>query len=62
MCDISKDVIQDRICVSASLAQHVDWLGRYAELESERIYLNHVGKDPARFVDAFGGHILPQLL
>jgi hypothetical protein len=33
----------------------------YAEPGLDEIYLHHTGKEQARFIDAFGARVLPEL-
>ena len=47
--------------ISTSLDQHAQWLGEYAELGFDELYLHFVGQDQAPFIDAFAEKVLPQL-
>jgi coenzyme F420-dependent glucose-6-phosphate dehydrogenase len=47
--------------VSADLNEHTDWLAADLDLGFERLYLHHVGRDQAGFIEAFGRHVLPRL-
>jgi hypothetical protein len=47
--------------ISSDLAQHAAWIAEYVELGFDQVYLHHVGKEQAPFLDAFGAHVLPQL-
>ncbi|WP_243707841.1 hypothetical protein [Micromonospora sp. KC606] len=49
------------VLVSADPARHVAWLREYAQLGVDELYLHHVGRDQQRFLDVFGGHVLPEL-
>jgi probable non-F420 flavinoid oxidoreductase len=49
------------VLISSDLGQHAQWLGEYAELGFEAIYLHHVGQDQRAFIEAFGEHVLPRL-
>ncbi|RCK70882.1 TIGR03557 family F420-dependent LLM class oxidoreductase [Desertihabitans brevis] len=53
--------VREVVRVSASTDQHVQWLGEYAELGFDDIYLHHVGQSQERFLDVFGERVLPQL-
>lgn len=44
---------------SADLEQHVAWLREYAELGFDDIYLHHVGRRQADFIDAFAAEVIP---
>jgi hypothetical protein len=39
----------------------VDWLGGYADLGFDELYLHFVGQEQAPFIDAFAAEVLPQL-
>jgi probable non-F420 flavinoid oxidoreductase len=47
--------------VSHDLEQHLAWLQEDLALGFERLYLHHVGREQARFIDAFGEGVLPKL-
>jgi coenzyme F420-dependent glucose-6-phosphate dehydrogenase len=51
--------VRPHVLVSSELGQHVEWLGEFAELGFEEIYLHHVGHDQRRFVETFGEKVLP---
>ncbi len=53
--------VKESILTSSSLDQHVEWIGQYAELGFEEIYLHNVNRGQAAFLDAFGAKVLPQL-
>ncbi|TNC51940.1 TIGR03885 family FMN-dependent LLM class oxidoreductase [Rubellimicrobium rubrum] len=53
--------VAESILVSSSLDQHVEWIGRYAEMGFEEIYLHQVGRNQEGFLDVFGARVLPQL-
>jgi probable non-F420 flavinoid oxidoreductase len=63
--EVSRDVPAERVAgvvnISADLGRHVEWLGEYADLGFDRIYLHHVGQELDEFIDAFGAKVLPQL-
>lgn len=58
---VGMDSVHEAVRVSASLDQHVQWLGEYAELGFDDLYLHHVGREQAPYLDVFGGQVLPQL-
>lgn len=58
---VGEDQVRKSVNVSASLDQHVEWLGGYLELGFDELYLHFVGQDQAPFIDAFGSKVLPQL-
>jgi G6PDH family F420-dependent oxidoreductase len=58
---VGEDQVRKSVNISASLDQHVEWLGGYLELGFDELYLHFVGQDQAPFIDAFGSKVLPQL-
>jgi len=52
----------ESVLVSSDPSWYVDRLAAYAELGFEVVYLHHVGKAQAEFIDVFGEQVLPQLL
>ncbi len=58
---VTMESVHRSVRVSDSLDQHVQWLGEYADLGFDDIYLHHVGQDLTAYIDAFGAHVLPQL-
>lgn len=59
--DVGDEQVAGAVNVSADLGRHAQWLHEYAELGFDEIYLHHVGQEQARFLDAFGEAVLPQL-
>jgi probable non-F420 flavinoid oxidoreductase len=55
--------VRSAVLVSADLGRHAGWLGEYAELGFDRLYLHEVGQGPhqRRFIDAFGSKVIPAL-
>ncbi len=47
--------------ISSDPSRHVDWLAADLELGFERVYVHHVGRDQAAFIDRFGAEVLPEL-
>jgi probable non-F420 flavinoid oxidoreductase len=60
---VTADDVRSAVLVSADLGRHAAWLGEYAELGFDRIYLHGVGQGEhqRRFIDAFGSKVLPAL-
>ena len=58
---IGEDQVRKAVNVSASLDQHAEWLGAYAALGFDELYLHFVGQEQAPFIDAFAADVLPQL-
>ncbi|TFV54338.1 TIGR03885 family FMN-dependent LLM class oxidoreductase [Mycobacterium sp. PS03-16] len=59
--DVSHDQVAKTVNVSSDLGRHAAWLQGYVDQGWEELYLHFVGKEQARFIDAFGEHVLPQL-
>ncbi|NLG20265.1 MAG: TIGR03885 family FMN-dependent LLM class oxidoreductase [Actinomycetales bacterium] len=53
--------VRGAVRISEDLGRHRAWIQEYAELGFEEIYLHHVGREQARFIDTFGEHVLPAL-
>lgn len=49
------------VLVSEDLGQHAAWLAELLDLGFDELYLHHVGQEQARFQEAFGERVLPQL-
>lgn len=47
--------------ISSDLDRHAAWINEYVEAGCDAVYLHHVGKEQAAFLDAFGERVLPQL-
>ena len=58
---VTREDVAEVVKVSADLGQHAAWLGEYADLGFDEIYLHHIGQEQRAFLDAFGDHVLPQL-
>lgn len=53
--------VRAAVNVSSDLGWHRDRLAEYADLGFDEVYLHHVGQSQARFIDAFGEQVLPEL-
>jgi len=53
--------VRDAVLVSSDLGQHAAWLAERVALGFDAVYVHHVGKEQARFLDAFGDKVLPEL-
>jgi probable non-F420 flavinoid oxidoreductase len=49
------------VLVASDLGWHVERLGELAALGVDGLYLHHVGKEQAAFIDAFAAEVLPPL-
>ena len=54
--------LEGKVLISSDLAQHVAWLQEFAALGFSDIAIHHVGQDLDPFIDAFGEHVLPELV
>ena len=45
--------------ISSDLGRHVEWIGEYAELGFDDLYLHFVGQRQQRFLEQFGDRVLP---
>jgi hypothetical protein len=53
--------VREKIRVSSSLDQHVEWLAADAELGFERLFLHNVHRDQEGFISSFAKKVLPAL-
>jgi probable non-F420 flavinoid oxidoreductase len=60
---VTPEDVRSAVLVSADLGRHAAWLGEYAELGFERLYLHEVGQAAHQqpFIDAFGSKVIPAL-
>ena len=58
---VSPEQVKQSVRVSSDLGQHAAWLQEYIDQGWDELYLHFVGQEQARFIDAFGEHVLPQL-
>jgi hypothetical protein len=49
------------VLVSSDLGQHLAWLEETLAVGVDRLYLHHVPKTQAAFIEAFGAKVLPAL-
>jgi probable non-F420 flavinoid oxidoreductase len=56
---VRREDMQRSVLVSSDPSRFVDWIGGYAELGFDAIYLHHVGTEQRDFIDAFGARVLP---
>jgi probable non-F420 flavinoid oxidoreductase len=59
---VPAEAMRDSVLISADPGRHAGWLQELADLGFEEIYLHHVGKRQAEFVETFGAKVLPQLI
>lgn len=58
---ITKEQIAQRIRVSESTEQHVQWLKEDEAMGFDAVYLHNVNRNQRPFIDAFGSKVLPAL-
>lgn len=56
---VRKEDMHDGVLISSDPNRFVGWLGEFAELGFDGIYLHHVGVEQRDFIEAFGTHVLP---
>jgi probable non-F420 flavinoid oxidoreductase len=59
--DLRRSDVEQKIRVSASIDQHIEWLAKDVELGFERLFLHNVHRDQQRFVSEFGAKVLPAI-
>lgn len=47
--------------VSSDLSRHASWLAEILDLGFDGVWVHHVGKQQAEFIEAFGAKVLPEL-
>jgi probable non-F420 flavinoid oxidoreductase len=58
---VTRAEVRERIRVSSSVDQHIEWLAADAELGFERLFLHNVHRDQERFISSFAEKVLPAL-
>lgn len=53
--------LRKSVLISSDLQRFVGWLGEFAGLGFDGIFLHHVGIEQRGFIEAFGEHVLPDL-
>jgi coenzyme F420-dependent glucose-6-phosphate dehydrogenase len=56
--NVSDEQVKKALRVSASVQQHIDWIGQDLEAGVTRVYLHHVGDEMERFIDTVGTAVL----
>jgi alkanesulfonate monooxygenase SsuD/methylene tetrahydromethanopterin reductase-like flavin-dependent oxidoreductase (luciferase family) len=51
--------VRDCVLVSSDLGRHTAWLAETLDVGVDRLYLHHVAKEQAAFIEAFGAKVLP---
>jgi coenzyme F420-dependent glucose-6-phosphate dehydrogenase len=58
---VSEDDLRKAVRISADIDRHVGWLQEDIAAGFDALYLHNVNREQERFVDVFGGKVLPQL-
>lgn len=58
---VRPDDVHPGVLASADPSQHVAWLGEFADLGFDEIYVHHVGQHQQGFLDVYGSTVLPAL-
>jgi coenzyme F420-dependent glucose-6-phosphate dehydrogenase len=58
---VRPDDLKGKLRVSSDLGRHADWVRADLEAGFDAVYLYNVSREPERFLDAFGEHVLPAL-
>ncbi|MDB5615622.1 MAG: class F420-dependent oxidoreductase [Devosia sp.] len=58
---VRREDMHGSVLISSEPARFVDWLGEYAALGFDGLYLHHVGVEQQHFIETFGEHVLPEL-
>jgi len=53
--------LKEKVMVSASLQQHIDWLGEYIQAGFTNLMLHNVNRNQQIFIEDFGDKVLPVL-
>ena len=56
---VRREDLEGHVRVSTDLEQHIAWLREDFELGFERVYLHNVSPEQERFIDDFGGRVIP---
>jgi probable non-F420 flavinoid oxidoreductase len=59
--DVRPDDVRASVFVSSDLGAHAHAIRQFIELGFDDVYVHHVGRNQAEFIDAFGEKVLPQL-
>jgi probable non-F420 flavinoid oxidoreductase len=58
---VPPEAMHDAVLVSSEPPRHAAWLHDLARLGFDGLYLHHVGREQARWIDVFGERVLPEL-
>lgn len=56
---VGLESVRQAVRISSDLGRHVEWIGEYAELGFDDLYLHFVGQRQQRFLEQFGDRVLP---
>lgn len=58
---VTADQVRERVRISTSLEQHLEWIRQDRALGLSALYVHNVGRDQRGFIDAFAKNVLPAL-
>lgn len=56
---VKPSTVEDKVLISSSLNQFIDWLAEYKAMGIDRAFLHNVNRNQEEFIEAFGDHVLP---
>ena len=59
---VTPDDVAQGVRVSRDLGRHADWLREYIDAGVDAVYAFNVGRNQEAYIEAFGEHVLPQLV
>jgi coenzyme F420-dependent glucose-6-phosphate dehydrogenase len=58
---IRPEDLEGHVLMSCDPQRHIDWIGEYADMGFEEIYLHNTGVNQREFIEVFGERVLPQV-
>lgn len=58
---VGSDIVKQKACISADLADHIKFARQYIELGFDQLYFHSAGPDQQAFLTRFGQDVLPEL-
>lgn len=59
--NITKDQVAEKMLISPSASEHIEWIKNYAGLGFDEIYLHNAGRNQREFIHYFQNNVLPAL-
>ena len=59
---VRREDMRHGVLISSDPKRFIGWLGEFAALGFDGIYLHHVGVEQREFIDTFGEHVLPAFM